>query len=172
MCFKRTCFGGIPKPSPACVAGLCEVLPLTQLSDGPEFIASLIARKKGAGFKICKNIKRSLYSQFNPISHLYRNITGLRSPQRLHVPFCLLLAAVTSKTTSPEASMMALGLDFGSMVCGWLTILERVSRGLSAALTVLAMLGLERSRLCGMRARSATRPFFSIILTMLFIEFC
>lgn len=56
--------------------------------------------------------------------------------------------------------------------CGWFTMRDKVSRGLSVALIVLAILGLERSRLWGIRARSVTRPFFSSSLTMLFMRFC
>lgn len=55
---------------------------------------------------------------------------------------------------------------------GWLTPLERVSRGFRAELIVLAMYGLDRSRLWGSRARSVTKPFLSRDFTMLFMTVC
>ena len=85
------------------------------------------------------------------------------------------MTAASALAMMPFALSTGLGLraflGLGN-VWGWLTILDKVSRGLRAALTVFGMLGLERSRLCGMRARSVTRPFFNSILTMLFIVVC
>ena len=84
-------------------------------------------------------------------------------------------STVASPTPSSSATAIGAALPLPprvATVCGWLTMRHSVSRGLRAALIVADMLGLDRSRLCGTRARSVTMPRFRRIFTMLFIRFC
>lgn len=56
---------------------------------------------------------------------------------------------------------------------GRLTIRDKASSGFRAALTVNAIKGEDMSKLCGIRARSFTKPRLSMNLTMLFMpKFC
>merc|ERR1719233_2076417 len=85
----------------------------------------------------------------------------------------LLVVLVFPLVASLALDSSFLGFDLfccgGASPVGWLTILLSVSSGFSAAFTVAAMLGEERSSAWDTLARSVINPLFTMHFTMLFM---
>ena len=73
VCSKRPCFSEKgAKIVPACVKGygsFCSRWSLNLLSEGPDIRNSFNYEERGVDFSICKHLKMTLDSQFDPSSH-------------------------------------------------------------------------------------------------------